>query len=147
LMTENQTVKPRVIFVCVSNSARSQMAEAFLRSYAGDRFEAYSAGTDPKDIHPLTMKVMNEIGIDMSAHRSKSLRDYMGRVHFGYVVTVCSEADENCPTTFPGVGKRLQWDFEDPAKAVGSEQERTNRFREIRDQIKRRVEDWVNSLG
>jgi arsenate reductase (thioredoxin) len=97
-MTENQIVKPRVLFLCVSNSARSQMAEAFLRSYAGDKYEAYSAGTDPRDIHPLTRKVMSEIGIDMSAYRSKSLKDYMGRVHFGYLVTVCSEADENCPT-------------------------------------------------
>ncbi len=137
--------KTRVLFLCTSNSARSQMAEAFLRSYAGDRYEAYSAGLEPKEIHPLTKKVMDEIGIDISGQYPKALKDYMGKVHFGYLIAVCSEADEKCPTTFPGMGQRLRWGFEDPAKFVGTEGEKLNKFREIRDQIRKRVQEWVDS--
>ena len=102
--------KIRVLFLCTTNSARSQMAEAFLRSYAGDKYEAYSAGVEPKEIHPLTRKVMDEIGIDISSQHSKALKDYMGKIHFGYLITVCSEADAKCPTTFPGMGQRVRWD-------------------------------------
>jgi arsenate reductase (thioredoxin) len=138
--------KIRVLFLCVSNSARSQMAEAFLRSIAGDRFESYSAGIEPQQIHPLTLKVMKEIGIDISNQYPKSLKEYMGKIHFGYLITVCSEADENCPTTFPGMGQRLHWDFEDPAKFIGPEDEKINKFRQIRDQIRQRVQDWLDSL-
>lgn len=137
--------KIKVLFLCTNNSARSQMAEAFLRSYAGDRFEAYSAGIEPKDIHPLAKKVMNELGIDISGQHSKALKDYMGKIHFGYLITVCSEADANCPTTFPGMGKRLRWDLEDPAKFKGTDDEKLNKFREIRDQIRKRIMEWVNN--
>jgi arsenate reductase (thioredoxin) len=98
--------KIRVLFLCTSASARSQMAEAFLRSYAGDRYESYSAGIEVKEIHPLTRNVMDEIGIDISKQYSKALKDYMGKIHFGYLITVCNEADEKCPTTFPGMGQR-----------------------------------------
>ena len=139
--------KIRVLFLCTGNSARSQMAEAFLRSYAGDRFEAYSAGLEPKEIHPLTKKVMAEIGVDISGQYSKSLKDYMGKIHFGYLITVCSEADANCPTSFPDISQRLRWDFEDPVKFVGTEEEKLNKFREIRDQIKKRVEEWADNQG
>jgi arsenate reductase len=121
------------------------MAEAFLRTYAGDKYEAYSAGLEPKEIHPLTTRVMNEVGIDISGHYSKALKDYMGKVHFGYLITVCNEADEKCPTTFPGMGQRLSWNFEDPVSFVGTEEEKLNKFREIRDQISRKVWDWVES--
>jgi arsenate reductase len=119
------------------------MAEAFLRSYAGDRYEAYSAGLEPKEIHPLTKKVMDEIGVDISGQHSKSVLEYMGKIHFGYLITVCSEADKNCPTTFPGISQRLRWDLEDPVKFIGTEEQKLNKFREIRDQIKNRVEQWV----
>lgn len=136
--------KINVLFLCTSNSARSQMAEAFLRTYASGKYEAYSAGLEPKEIHPLTQRVMDEIGIDISNQYSKALKDYMGKIHFGYLITVCSEADERCPTTFPGMGQRLHWDLEDPAKFRGSEEERLNKFREIRDQIKKKVQEWVN---
>ena len=139
--------KIRVLFLCTTNSARSQMAEAFLRSYAGDRFEAYSAGIEPKEIHPLTKKVMDEIGIDISGQYSKSLKDYMGKIHFGYLITVCDEADKKCPTTFPGMGQRLRWSLEDPAQFVGTEEQKLNKFREIRDQIKKRVKDLVENQG
>ena len=139
--------KIRVLFLCTGNSARSQMAEAFLRSYAGDRFEAYSAGLEPKEIHPLTKKVMAEISVDISGQYSKSLKDYMGKIHFGYLITVCSEADANCPTSFPDISQRLRWDFEDPVKFIGTEEEKLNKFREIRDQIKKRVEEWADNQG
>ncbi len=135
----------KVLFLCTSNSARSQMAEAFLRTYAGGKYEAYSAGLEPKEIHPLTKKVMDEIGIDISNQYSKALKNYMGKIHFGYLITVCSEADKHCPTTFPGMGQRLHWDLEDPAKFSGSEEERLNKFREIRDQIKKKVQEWINA--
>jgi arsenate reductase (thioredoxin) len=137
--------KIRVLFLCSTNSARSQMAEAFLRSYAGDRYEAYSAGLEPKEIHPLTKKVMDEVGIDISGQYSKALKDYMGKIHFGYLITVCSEADAKCPTTFPGMGQRRRWDLEDPAKFIGTEEEKLKKFREIRDQIKKRVIEWVDN--
>ena len=137
--------KIKVLFLCTTNSARSQMAEAFLRAYAGDRFEAYSAGLEPREIHPLTKKVMDEIDIDISSQYSKALKDYMGKVHFGYLITVCSEADEKCPTTFPGMGLRLHWDLEDPAKFSGTEEEKLRKFRQIRDQIRQKVEAWADS--
>ena len=137
-------MKP-ILFVCVENAGRSQMAEAFLRSYAGDRYEAYSAGIEAKEIHPFTRKAMDEIGIDISGQYSKALKDYMGKIHFGYLITVCDEADKKCPTTFPGMGQRLRWDLEDPAKFVGTEEEKLKKFREIRDQIKKRVIEWVNN--
>ena len=136
--------KIRVLFLCTTNSARSQMAEAFLRSYAGDRYEAYSAGVKPKEIHPLTRKVMDEISIDISGQHSKALKDYMGKIHFGYLITVCSEADAKCPTTFPGMGQRVRWELEDPAQFVGTEEEKLKRFREIRDEIGKKVEEWVD---
>jgi arsenate reductase (thioredoxin) len=137
--------KIKVLFLCTANSARSQMAEAFLRTYAGDRYEAYSAGIEPKEIHPLTKKVMDEIGIDISEQKSKALKEYMGKMHFGYLITVCSEADEKCPTTFPGMGQRLRWDLEDPVQFTGTEEQKLAKFREIRDQIKLRVYEWVDS--
>jgi arsenate reductase len=137
--------KIRVLFLCTSNSARSQMAEAFLRSYAGDRYEVYSAGLEPKEIHPLTRKVMDEIAIDISGQYPKALKNYMGKIHFGYLITVCADADKGCPSTFPGMGRRLHWGFEDPAKFTGSEEEKLQKFREIRDQIRQTVQSWVDS--
>lgn len=137
--------KVRVLFLCSGNSARSQMAEAFLRSLAGYRYEAYSAGIEPKEIHPLTKKVMSEAGIDISRQYSKALKDYMGKVHFGYLITVCSQADEQCPTTFPGMGQRLHWDLEDPAKFAGTDEEKLNKFRQVRDQVKQRIQEWLKS--
>jgi arsenate reductase len=139
--------KTKVLFLCTSNSARSQMAEAFLRAYAGDRYQAYSAGLEPKGIHPMTKKVMAEVGIDISRQRPKALQDYMGRVHFGYLITVCAQAEQKCPSTFPGMGQRLHWDIEDPAQLIGSDEEKLNKFREIRDIVQKRVRDWVDSQG
>ena len=99
--------KLRVLFLCTGNSARSQMAEALLRKLAGDRYEVHSAGLEPTVIHPLTVKVLEEIGIDASKQYAKPLTDYLGKTHFSYLITVCSKAEERCPI-FPGVGQRLQ---------------------------------------
>jgi arsenate reductase len=132
-----------VLFLCTGNSARSQMAEAFLRKYGGAAFEAYSAGLEPKDINPYTRQVMQEVGLDLAGHRSKSVMEYMGKTFFSYLITVCDRAEKNCPTTFPGVGARLHWSFEDPAAFVGSEADTLQKFREIRDQIEQNVKTFV----
>lgn len=137
--------KARVLFLCTGNSARSQMAEALLRKYAGDHFEVYSAGLEPKGLNPYTIKVLEEIGVDTSQHYSKTLDTFMGKVHFGYLITVCSNAEENCPV-FPGMGVRMHWPFEDPAAFVGSEEETLQKFREVRDQIDARVRAWLEEM-
>lgn len=139
--------KTKVLFLCTGNSARSQMAEAFVRRYAGDQFEAYSAGLEPKGINPYTMRVMREISLSLDGHRSKALSEYMGQVHFGYMITVCADADEKCPSVFPGMGQRMHWGFEDPAAFVGSEAEILAKFREVRDQIDQRIQGWLAELG
>ena len=135
--------KTKVLFLCTGNSARSQMAEAFLRKYGEEQFEAYSAGLEPKDINPFTNLVMEEIGVSLSGQYSKHLKEYIGRVHFGYLITVCDEADKNCPTAFPGIGRRIHWSFEDPAAFVGSNDETLAKFREVRNQIEQRIKAWL----
>ena len=138
--------KARVLFLCTGNSARSIMAEALLRRYADDHFEAYSAGLEPKGINPYTVQVMNEIGLDVSSQRSKSLMEYLGRVHMGFVITVCDRAEANCPI-FPFGTLRLHWSFEDPAAFEGSEPEKLAKFREVRDQIDQRIRSWLIEQG
>jgi arsenate reductase len=101
-----ETTRPRVLFLCTGNSARSQMAEAFLRKHAGDRFEVHSAGLEPKGVHPYTRRVMEEEGIPLDGHRSKSLDEYFMKMHIGFLVTVCSNAEEKCPI-MPGAGVRM----------------------------------------
>jgi arsenate reductase len=133
----------RVLFLCTGNSARSQMAEAFLRKYGGDTFEPYSAGSEPKGINPLTLKVMNEAGIDISNQQSKSIDVYLGKVTFQYLITVCDDADKNCPVGIPGVETRMHWSFEDPARFEGSEEQKLAKFREVRDLIEKRIKEWV----
>lgn len=135
--------KTRVLFLCTGNSARSQMAEAFLRKYGGDRFEVHSAGLEPKPIHPYTRRVMEEIGLDLSGHRSKSLTEYLGKLHFGYLITVCANADQKCPTVFPGLGQRLHWNLEDPVAFEGPEEAKLVKFREVRDDVERRIRAWL----
>jgi arsenate reductase len=136
----------RVLFLCTGNSARSQMAEAFLKKYGGDRFEAYSAGLVPGQINPYARRVMEEIGISLSGQRSKHLSEYMGKVHFGYLITVCANAEEKCPAVFPGMGQRLHWPFDDPVAFEGSKEETVAKFREVRDQIEQRIKDWLAEL-
>ena len=133
----------KVLFLCTGNSARSQMAEAFLRKYGGEEFEAYSAGLEPKGIHPYSQHVMEEIGLSLSGQYSKHLKEYMGKVHFAYVITLCDEAEARCPTTFPGMSQRLHWSFKDPAAFAGSEDERLANFREVRDRIGQQIKEWL----
>jgi arsenate reductase (thioredoxin) len=131
----------RVLFVCTGNSARSIMAEALLRHHGGDEFEVHSAGTVPRGVNPLTLRVLGEAGIDASFARSKSVEEYLGQ-SFDYVVTVCDQARQVCPV-FPGVHESLHWGYEDPAEATGSEEERLAVFRRVFIQIGERVRQFA----
>jgi arsenate reductase len=133
----------RVLFLCTGNSARSQMAEAFLRKHGGGEFEAFSAGTDPKNISPFTHQVMEEVGISLEGQRSKDVMEYMGKKHFGYLITVCADAEDKCPRIFPGVGKREHWPIDDPAAVGGRPEEILSAYRRARDEIGRRVQEWL----
>jgi arsenate reductase len=135
--------KIRVLFLCTGNSCRSQMAEAFLRTYAGQFFNVYSAGLEAKSINPLTIQVMDEIGVDISGQTSKNVKVYLGKILFKFLITVCDEAEKNCPTVWPGVNVRLHWSFEDPAKYEGSDEEKLEKFRTIRDQIQAKIRAWL----
>ncbi len=131
--------KQRVLILCTGNSARSQMGEGLLRHLAGDRFEVFSAGTKPAGLNPNAVKAMREVGIDISAHRSKSVDEFAGQ-RFDYVFTVCDSARESCPV-FPGSGKRLHENFEDPAAASAEQQMEV--FRHVRDEIAERLQEFV----
>jgi arsenate reductase len=135
--------KQRVLFLCTHNSARSQMAEGFLRALAGDRFEVASAGTQATRVHPLALRAMADVGIDLGGHTSKIV-DELVEQPWDYVITVCDAANEACPV-FPGKSSRLHWSFEDPSQATGSEGERLEAFRQVRDQIQRRIADWIGT--
>jgi len=137
--------KPKVIFLCTGNSARSQMAEGLLRAMAGDHFEIFSAGIEPKGrILPEVQTVMREIGINISDQRSKSVMEYMGKVNFGHVITVCADAEENCPAVFLNMGTHEHWPFDDPAKFSGDEEQRLTYTRRVRDQIEQRLRLWLS---
>lgn len=138
--------KSRVLFLCSGNSARSQMAEALLRLRAGDAFEVYSAGLEPSGLNPYTVRVLKEIGIHTDDLYSKALGTFFGKYHFGYLITVCSKAEEKCPI-FPGMGTRLHWPFDDPAAFHGSDEETLAFFRKIRDQIDAKILEWLNTQG
>jgi len=132
----------RVLFRCTHNSARSQMAEGFLRALGGDRFEAASAGTEATRVHPLAIRVMNEVGIDIGGHSSKTVDRFLSQP-WDCVITVCDNANERCPI-FPARTTRLHWSFEDPSAARGPEDERLNVFRRIRDEIAGRIRGWLS---
>jgi arsenate reductase len=134
--------RSRVLFLCTGNSARSQMAEGLLRDKAGDRFDAFSAGLEPTEIHPMAVAAMAEIGVDISGQRSKSLTEYLGKEHFGYLITVCDHAAANCPM-FPGVANRLHWSLVDPAAAEGGEEERMALFRRVRDRLAALIDEFL----
>jgi arsenate reductase (thioredoxin) len=130
-------MKKRVLFLCTHNSARSQMAEGLLRKKAGDHFEVFSAGTEATRVHPLAIAAMSELGIDISHQRSKTLNQYVDE-HFDYVITVCDKANENCPL-FPGDTQRIHWSFEDPSQASGTDDQRLQVFRRVRDAVAARL--------
>jgi arsenate reductase len=136
----------KVLFVCIHNSARSQMAEAFLNQFGKGRFEAESAGIEPGKLNPIVVEAMQEVGLDISKNTCDSVEHFIRRAQeFIYVITVCDETSaERCPT-FPGAVKRLHWGFPDPSTLQVAEEEKLERTREIRDLIRDRVEQWVPS--
>jgi arsenate reductase len=133
--------KRRVLFLCTHNSARSQMAEGLLRALAGDRFDVASAGTEQTGVRPLAITAMDEVGVDLRTHRSKTLDRFVGE-RWDYVITVCDSANESCPV-FPGAANRLHWSFPDPSRAEGTDQEKLAVYREVRDQIAARLREWL----
>ncbi|HTA22916.1 MAG TPA: arsenate reductase ArsC [Terriglobales bacterium] len=130
--------KAKVLFLCTGNSARSQMAEGYLRNLASSNFEPLSAGIEPKGLNPLAVEAMKEVGIDISRQTSKDVREFLGQA-IPYVVTVCDNAKQRCPI-FPRTYKFLHWSLEDPAEATGSPQEKLAVFRRVRDEIRQRIE-------
>jgi arsenate reductase (thioredoxin) len=141
------TTKPAILVLCTGNSARSQMAEAILRRRMGDRFAVYSAGTEPAErVHPLAVEVMAEQGYDLSGQHPKDLREFLGRIPVHTVLIVCDGAARSCPAVWPGAGERLVWPFEDPAAFAGDPAARLAKFREVRDGLARRIEEWAESL-
>jgi arsenate reductase len=139
--------KIKVLFVCIHNSARSQMAEAYLNELAGDKFVAESAGIEPGVLNPYAVKVMEEAGIDLSRKETKSVFDlYRKGSMFGYVIAVCDAANaQKCPI-FPGTTERLQWSFPDPAALQGTDEEKLQGTRRIRDAIKAQIEEWIKTI-
>ena len=135
---KTDSIKKRVLFVCTHNAVRSQMAEAFLNNIYGDRYSAFSAGSDPTNIDPMVIDVMKEIGIDVSGHQSKGLDDFY-RYRFDYVATVCDQAQESCPY-FPEGHVRIHKSFSDPSKFRGSSEDKIKECRHIRDEIKKWIE-------
>jgi len=138
-------VKSKVLFLCTGNSARSQMAEGYLRHVAPERFEALSAGIEPKGLNPLAVEAMREIGIDIRRQTSKDVSSFLG-THIPYVVTVCDNARERCPI-FPGTYKFLHWSFEDPAAAEGTHEEKLAVFRRVRDRLTRKIDEELVADG
>lgn len=140
--------KYKVLFICIHNSARSQMAEAWLNHVCGDFFAAQSAGLEPGTLNPLVVEVMREAGIDISGKKTQAVFDvFKSGQLFSHIITVCDAASaEKCPI-FPGHGKRLHWSFPDPSALSGGEAEKLARVREIRDEIRRKIEAWCEEAG
>lgn len=130
--------KRKVLFICTHNSARSQIAEGIMNHIYHDKYEAHSAGTKPTQVNPLAVRVMKEIGVDISSQKSKRIREFDGQ-EFDYVVTLCSDAEDICPF-FPGK-EHMHRGFEDPAQAMGSDEEKLNRFTKIRNEINQWIEE------
>jgi arsenate reductase len=136
--------KKKVLFVCVHNSARSQMAEAFLKQMAGDRFDVESAGLEPGKLNPLVVEVMKEAGIDISQNKTKSAFElYQQGKEYDYVVTVCDAAQSGRCPVFPGGSQRLHWGFDDPSGFEGTREEKLEKTREVRDQIRHKIMGWL----
>lgn len=138
-------MKARVLFLCTGNSARSQMAEGWLRHLAGDRFEVFSAGTHPVGLNPGSVDAMAEVGIDISSHRSKQVSEFLTQP-FDHVITVCDRARESCPR-WPGTTHLLHWSFDDPAAATDSDATRRQLFQRVRDEILGQIKGFLNQEG
>ncbi len=134
-------MKTRVLILCTGNSCRSQMAEGILRYYGGDEYEVESAGSEPSQVNPIAIEVMKEVGIDISHHRSKHVKEFLGR-HFHYIITVCDKASESCPI-FPGPSQRLHWSFPDPPHNREVTEEVRDEFRKVRDMIRKKFKAFA----
>ena len=135
-----------MLFLCTGNSARSQMAEALLRACAGDRFEVASAGMEPRGVNPLTLRVLSESGIDTHNLHSKPSSEFLGKVAVRYVIIVCDRANQHCPRIYPFAIRTLYWPFDDPAGFEGTQEGRLEKFREVRDQIALRIQEWLDQV-
>src|SRR5690348_13142936 len=141
------TAPQRVLFLCTHNSSRSQMAEGLLRARGGDHYAVFSAGTHPRKVHPLAIRSMAELGIDISeaaGHRAKNMEEFTHQPPMDLVVTVCDEAAEECPY-FPGARHQEHWGFPDPSAAIGTDEERLAVFRQVRDAIAARIDQWLRA--
>lgn len=142
--------KQNVLFLCTGNAARSQMAEGLLRNMAGDRFEAMSAGLDPKEeVHPLAVEAMQEIGIDIGSQKPKAVDLYLGRVPVHYLIVVCDKAQASCPRIWPGLleGRRYFWPLPDPVEKTGTKDEQLALFREVRDELREKLQEWLDNMA
>ena len=141
------TNRESVLILCTGNSCRSQMAEGLLRDMAGDRFTVHSAGTEPSDqTHPMAVRVMSEIDIDIADQKPKSLREFLGKSHINWLIIVCDGANNSCPRVWPGLqeGRKLFWPFDDPADATGTDDEKLAVFRRVRDEIQAKLAEWTD---
>lgn len=137
------TKKPKVLFVCTGNSCRSQLAEGLLRDMAGDRFEVFSAGSHPSRVHPASIAVLAEWGIDISHHTSDPIEEYLDK-NIDIVITVCDNANQVCPV-FPGNVERIHWSIDDPFKGWSADMEFMDRYRQTRNEIKERLENFLKT--
>lgn len=137
--------KERVLFLCSANSCRSQIAEALLRTMSKGSIEVYSCGLDIKPLDPMAVEVMDEIGIDISSQRSKDITEYLGKMHFDYIIVVCDKAIESCPHIWPGGGERLYWPFKDPSAFRGTAEEKLDAYRAVREEIRKKLSSWLGS--
>lgn len=138
-----KTGRPIVLVLCTGNSCRSQMAEGFLKKYAGDRYEIHSAGMDPKpEVHPLAIQVMADVGIDISGNKPTATKEYLGRLPVRHLLIVCDKANQTCPRIWPGCFSRMYMPFDDPALAEGTDEEKLAVFRRVRDEIGAAMKTW-----
>lgn len=136
--------RPNILILCTGSSCRSQMAAGFLRHFASNRFDVYSAGTEPAErVHPWAVEVMSEKGIDISAQRPTDVAEYLGRLPVRHLIIVCRGANQSCPRIFPGTLNRMFWPFDDPAEFEGSPEATLEKFRAVRDEIESRINLWI----
>ena len=141
-------MKQNVLFLCTGNSCRSQMAEGYLRHFAGHMFDVYSAGTEPNDeVHPFAIRAMFDVGIDISKQHPKGVKEFLGQLPVRYLIIVCSGANESCPRIDPGMAEHLYWPFDDPAKFEGTPEATIAEFRRVRDEIKQQIMEWLKAFS
>lgn len=140
-------IKKKVLFVCIHNSARSQMAEAFLKHMAGDRFEIESAGLEPGKLNPIVVEAMKEIGIDISNNTTKNVFDFLKQgKRYDYVITVCDESQSGKCPVFPSQAKKIHWGFDDPSSFTGTWEDKLAKTRDVRNKIEARIKGWISSI-